>query len=92
MNDYQLLENWPNLPGGFKLGNPTGIGIDSNQNIFIFHRADRVWSSTNPIPDTCISSKTILMIDRESGKILNSWGDNIFAMPHGLTVDINDNI
>ena len=33
---YQLVEDWPRLPPGYILGNPTGIGIDSNQNIFIY--------------------------------------------------------
>lgn len=92
MNDYQLLKNWPNLPGSFKLGNPTGIGFDSNQNIFIFHRADREWPLNGSMPGTCISSKTILMLDRDNGNLLNSWGDNLFIMPHGLTVDMNNNI
>lgn len=92
MNNYQLLRNWPNLPDSFKLGNPTGIGIDTNQNIFIFHRADRAWPLIGSMPDTYISSKTILMLDRDSGKILNSWGDSLFIMPHGLTVDMNNNI
>ena len=44
------------------------------------------------MPDTYISSKTILMLDRESGKILNSWGNGLFIMPHGLTVDKDNNI
>src|SRR5882757_8024448 len=92
MNNYELLTNWPNLPDGYKLGNPTGIGIDSHQHIFIFHRADRKFTSLGSIPDTFISLPTILMLDNASGKILNSWGDNLFIMPHGLTVDRNDNI
>ncbi len=89
---YELVKGWPNLPDGFKLGNPTGISIDTDQNIFIFHRADRDWPLIGPMPQTYISSKTILMLDRESGKILNSWGDSMFIMPHGLTVDGDDNI
>ncbi|MEJ7677356.1 MAG: peptidyl-alpha-hydroxyglycine alpha-amidating lyase family protein [Segetibacter sp.] len=92
LNRYELVTNWPNLPDSFKLGNPTGIGIDTSQNIFIFHRAERVWPLINPMPDTHISSKTILMLDRKSGKILNSWGGNLFIMPHGLTVDRHNNI
>lgn len=89
---YELVKDWPKLPESFTLGNPTGIGIDTNQNIFIFHRADREWPLTGSMPDTYISSKTILMLDRESGKILNSWGDGLFIMPHGLTVDKNNNV
>lgn len=89
---YQLVENWPQLPPGYILGNPTGIGIDSNQNIFIFHRAGREWPLIKSMPGSYISAKTILMLDRYSGKILNSWGDNLFIMPHGLTVDWNNNV
>lgn len=92
ISHYQLEKNWPQLPDGFLLGNPTGIGIDTGQNIFIFHRAGRKWPLTGEMPDTFISAKTILMLDRNTGKILNSWGDNFFIMPHGLTVDINNNI
>lgn len=92
VNNYQLLRNWPNLPAGLKLGNPTGIGIDTNQHIFIFHRADRVWPLLGAMPKSYISSKTILMLDKNSGELLNSWGENLFIMPHGLTVDKNNNI
>jgi peptidylamidoglycolate lyase len=89
---YELVKDWPKLPANFLLGNPSGIGIDSSQHIFIFHRAGREWPVTGSMPKTFISSKTILMIDRESGEILNSWGDSLFIMPHGLNVDMNNNI
>jgi peptidylamidoglycolate lyase len=89
---YELVKDWLQLPAGFVLGNPTGIGIDSNQNIFVFHRAYRKWPANNVMPDSNISSNTILMLDRETGKIINSWGADLFIMPHGLTVDKWDNI
>jgi len=92
MDNYRLLPNWPHLPGDLKLGNPTGIGIDSNQNIFVFHRADRKWSSGDAMPETCILSDTILLLDKDNGEILNSWGGGFFIMPHGLTVDRNNDI
>jgi peptidylamidoglycolate lyase len=89
---YELVKNWPQLPAGFVLGNPTGIGIDSHQHIFVFHRANRKWPANNIMPDSTISSSTILMLDRETGKIIKSWGANMFIMPHGLTVDKWNNI
>lgn len=92
LNKYELVKDWPNLPKEFKLGNPTGIGIDTNQNVFVFHRADREWAVIGTMPTAYISSKTILMLDRESGKILKSWGDSLFIMPHGLTIDIQNNV
>ncbi|MEJ7738844.1 MAG: peptidyl-alpha-hydroxyglycine alpha-amidating lyase family protein [Chitinophagaceae bacterium] len=89
---YELLKNWLQLPTGFKLGNPTGIGIDTNQNIIVFHRAEREWSLFGSMPDKPIQSKTILIIGKDNGKIMDSWGANLFIMPHGLTVDNENNI
>src|ERR1700751_465119 len=40
---YELVKNWPDLPKDLKLGNPTGISIDTSQNIVVFHRAGREW-------------------------------------------------
>ncbi len=88
--EYQLDEQWPELPPGYILGQPTGIGIDSKENIFVFHRAGRKW--TTPFPDSLISANTILALDNKTGKILNSWGANLFILPHGLTVDKDDNV
>lgn len=89
-NKYELVNNWPQLPVGYVLGNPTGIGIDSDQHIFVFSRGDRKW--TEPFPESLISSNTILELDRNTGKIMNSWGANVFIMPHGLTVDKQNNV
>ncbi|TAL47177.1 MAG: 6-bladed beta-propeller [Chitinophagaceae bacterium] len=87
---YELVKDWPQLLPGYQLGQPTGIGIDTSGHIFIFHRAGRRW--TEPFPDSAISFPTILELDNETGKILNSWGANLFIMPHGLTVDKHNNI
>ena len=89
---YELVKNWLNLPKELRLGNPAGIGIDTNQNIVVFHRADREWPLFGSMADKVIQSKTILIIDKDNGKLLNSWGNNLFIMPHGLTVDNENNI
>ena len=86
----ELVNNWPELSKDYKLGQPTGIGIDKEDHIFVFHRAGRKW--TKPFPDSVISQNTVLELDNESGKIINSWGENYFIMPHGLTVDKQNNI
>jgi len=89
-NPYEVVDNWPQFPDGFTLGQPTGIGIDSQDHVFVFHRAGRVW--TEPFPDSAISKNTIMELDNESGKIINSWGANEFIMPHGLNVDKDNNV
>lgn len=35
---------------------------------------------------------TIVTINRNTGKVINSWGANMFYMPHGLTLDSEGNI
>ena len=87
---YFLEQGWPQLSFGFRLSQPSGIGIDTSQNIFVFNRTGRTWEE--PFPDTLISRDAILMLDRQTGKILKSWGSDLFIMPHGLTVDHQNNI
>lgn len=90
---FELVKDWPNLPKGDSLGQVTGVDVDTSQNIFLFHRAWRRWKTLNEIfPDTPISANTILEFDRISGDVLNSWGANLFIMPHGLTVDKENNV
>ena len=90
---YKLVNDWPQLPDGYILSQPAGIGIDTSQNVFIFHRPGRKWKNLDQeFPDSLISANTILMLDRHTGKIINSWGSNLFIMPHGLTVDKDNNI
>jgi peptidylamidoglycolate lyase len=88
--EYELVNEWPQLSPGYTLGQPTGIGIDNDDHVFVFHRAGRLW--TTPFPDSLISENTILELESETGKILNSWGANYFIMPHGLAVDKDNNI
>lgn len=90
--EYELVQDWFKIPGNFILGNPTGLGIDTNENIVIFSRAGREWPLLGSMPDDFIKEKTILIVDRQSGEILSSWGDHLFIMPHGLTVDKDNNI
>jgi peptidylamidoglycolate lyase len=89
---YEWVKDWPNLPAGFKPGNPTGIGIDTSGNIVIFHRAGREWPLTGSMPENTIQQKTILILDKETGSMIDSWGSDVFIMPHGLTVDRENNI
>lgn len=89
---YEPVENWPNLPADLQLGNPTGISIDTNQQIVVYHRADREWNFFQEMPDKYIQQKCILIINKGDGKLINSWGEDLFIMPHGLKVDDKNNI
>jgi len=89
-DSYVVVKDWPKLHEDFVLGNPTGLGIDSENNILVFHRASRVWQE--PMPVTKIQENTILTLDKKTGEILKSWGADLFIMPHGLEVDKENNI
>ena len=87
---YQLTSDWPSLPKDYQLSQVTGVGINSNQDVFLIHRAGREW--TEPFPDSTISLPAVLLLDGENGSILKSWGENVFIMPHGLAVDQQNNV
>lgn len=87
---YVLVENWPKIPEDLVLGNPTGLGMDTQNNIVVFHRASRAWQE--PMPEDKIQENTILTIDNQTGEILKGWGADLFIMPHGLEVDKENNI
>lgn len=88
--DYHVVHGWPDLPEGRVLGSAAGVAVDSKGEVLVFHRAGRTWSE--PLPLTLIAAPTIAVFDGASGKFLREWGGNQFAMPHGLTVDVKDNV
>ncbi len=88
-NPYRLAEGWPALPqsmNGGKWGELIRVQIDRQGDIWVFHRC------FNNVPAgaaTCVgrdSDPPILKFDR-SGRLLASFGQGIFAFPHGFTVD-----
>ncbi|MBL9131120.1 MAG: hypothetical protein JNG86_07975, partial [Verrucomicrobiaceae bacterium] len=86
----EVVASWPQLPEGHVLGLCAGIGVDSQNRVFVFHRSGRKWS--NPFPKEPIAAPTVSVIDGGSGKLLATWGENRFIMPHGLTVDHEGNL
>ncbi|MBK7600260.1 MAG: hypothetical protein IPJ07_17765 [Acidobacteria bacterium] len=87
---YRVVHGWPQMPKGYIIGQGTGVGIDSKNNVIVFHRAGRTW--VDPFPTELIKYPTIAIFDGKTGKLLSSWGQDLFIMPHGLTVDEGDNI
>jgi sugar lactone lactonase YvrE len=92
-NPYRLVENWPTVPqnmNGGKWGELIRADIDSKGNIWVFHRC----FNTEPAGSaTCVgrTEPPILEFD-SSGKLLVSFGEMMFAFPHGFTVDAQGNV
>ncbi|MEE3371336.1 MAG: peptidyl-alpha-hydroxyglycine alpha-amidating lyase family protein [Planctomycetota bacterium] len=87
---YVQVENWPKLPANRKLGQVTGVAVDAQQRIYIFHRANRKW--TTPFPAETISGQTIAVFHRQTGELISTLGDQKFIMPHGLSSDADGNL
>jgi peptidylamidoglycolate lyase len=89
---YRVVHNWPLLPEGEVLGSVAGIGVDSRGEVFVFHRAGRTWPNSDVLDLSPIPRPTVDIFDGHSGKLLRRWGTDLFAMPHGLTIDDHDNV
>ena len=73
---YKVVHGWPALPDGYALGQVTGVGVDSQNRVWVFHRAER----------------PVLCLDGDTGEIITSFGDGMFENEHGLAVDMADNV
>ncbi|XP_077145919.1 peptidyl-glycine alpha-amidating monooxygenase isoform X4 [Ranitomeya variabilis] len=89
--------DWPGV--NLKIGQVSGLALDPNNNLVIFHRGGHVWDANSfdgkfvyqqrgigPIEES-----TILVVNPNSSAILKSAGKNLFYLPHGLTVDGDGN-
>ncbi len=86
---YQEAKDWPSLPPGVSLGEAAGVATDVNGHVFIFHRPGRGFTLT---ATTKLTEPTVLEIDANTGKLISSWGANLFLVPHGITVDGKNNV
>ncbi|XP_060136156.1 peptidyl-glycine alpha-amidating monooxygenase isoform X7 [Zootoca vivipara] len=95
--NIEEVVDWPGI--NLKLGQVSGLALDSNSNLVIFHRGDHVWDANSfdsgyiyqqkglgPIKES-----TILVLDPNSSAVLHSTGRNLFYLPHGLSIDHNGN-
>ena len=89
---YHVVHGWPQLPEGRDLGEVSGVGVDGDGNVFVFHRNDQSWPASNVLSLDPIKSSTVTVFDGRAGAIVAEWGANAFAMPHGLTVDADGNV
>uniref|UniRef100_A0A8C0WGM0 Copper type II ascorbate-dependent monooxygenase C-terminal domain-containing protein n=1 Tax=Castor canadensis TaxID=51338 RepID=A0A8C0WGM0_CASCN len=77
----------------------SGVALDPNNNLVIFHRGDHVWDGNSFDSKFVyqqrglgpIEEDTILVVDPNSAAILQSSGKSLFYLPHGLSVDKDGN-
>ncbi|XP_026683049.1 peptidyl-alpha-hydroxyglycine alpha-amidating lyase 1 [Diaphorina citri] len=96
--EYHVVTNWP--AKHVKYGQVSSVAYDSQSNVYVFHRGDRVWNSDTFYDnnlykhraDGPIATETVLVLDPNTGHLVKSWGANMFYLPHGITIDAYDNI
>src|SRR5882724_732532 len=86
---YEEVKDWPSLPPSVQLGEAAGVAVDVNGHVFVFHRPGRGFVLT---ATTKLTEPAVLEIDANTGKLISSWGANMFLVPHGITIDGQNNI
>ncbi|KAM6036311.1 peptidyl-glycine alpha-amidating monooxygenase isoform 5-T5 [Theristicus caerulescens] len=97
--DFHIEEavEWPGLD--LKLGQVSGLALDSENNLVIFHRGDHVWDENSFDSKFVyqqrglgpIEQNTILVLNPSNAKLHRSMGKSLFYLPHGLSIDKNGN-
>src|SRR5690348_17398697 len=83
-NPYRTIANWAKLPEGRRWGSTAGVTVDRNGHIWVAERC-----GVNSCADSHLAP--ILEFD-SSGKLLASFGADMFVFPHGITADRDGNI
>lgn len=80
---------WPTIPADARLGEVSGVDVDSQGNVFVLHRAGRVWEE--PFPVAPIAEPTVFVFSPD-GRLIARWGAGLFVMPHGISIDDQDKV
>lgn len=75
---------WPTIPAGAKFGEVSAVDVDADGNVWVLHRAGRVWEE--PFPKQPIADNTVFKFSPD-GKLIAQWGAGQFIMPHGISID-----
>lgn len=89
--------SWPKTR---QLGSVSAVSFDNNGNVVVFHRGDHVWDGSSfnygnvylPRNKGPIAANAIIAFNRKTGDVSYEWGSGLFYMPHGLTVDHENNV
>lgn len=85
--DYVADTDWPRLPPGRALGQVAGVALDAAGRVYVFHRAGAGFDN-----EDVIAAPTVMVIDPETGAVLDEWGAGRFVTPHGISIDATDHV
>jgi sugar lactone lactonase YvrE len=81
----RVIKNFGTLPDGRTWGSTAGVDIGPDGQLWAYDRCGA---------NSCAGSNAdpILKLDRNTGKLLASWGRGQFVFPHGIHVDRDGNV
>ena len=81
---YIEVDNWAQLPAGRTWGTLYAPAVDSHGNVFVLDRCG---------VGNCVDTNVAPILEFDSsGKYMKSIGQGLFAEPHGLFMDKDDNL
>ena len=83
-NPYRTVEHWFTLPEGRTMGSTSSVFVAPGGHIWVAERCGANTCADSSVPP-------ILEFD-ESGKLLKSFGANLFVFPHSLLMDNEGNL
>lgn len=86
---FLINADWLKVPPNTSVGQMVGLAINDSAHLYVLHRADRTW---NPEIKKAIANKTILKFSTETGQLLTGLGENLFVLPHMITIDHEQNL
>jgi sugar lactone lactonase YvrE len=83
-NPYRTVEHWFTLPAGRTMGSTSSVLVAPNGHIWIAERCGA---------NTCAGSNLPPILEFDpSGKLLKSFGANLFVFPHSILMDKDGNL
>jgi peptidylamidoglycolate lyase len=70
----------------------TGVAVAQDGSILVLNHGENPVEPQKPFKHEIIKKPGVLVLDPKSGKLLRSWGENLFMRPHQILVDAEDNV
>lgn len=85
LTPYTTIENWAKLPAGRQWG--------ASSAIYPARDGQHIWIAERCGANSCVNSDLdpVMLFDAD-GNLVTSFGAGLFAWPHGMYVDADDNI
>lgn len=78
-NPYRTVEHWFTLPEGRTMGSTSAVWVANNGHIWVAERCGA---------NSCATSDLAPVLEFDaSGKLLSSFGANLFFFPHGIWIE-----